>query len=107
MQKMTQKIIGLVVLLAIICGCGKNIEKNDYEVISPNGVNKIEFKLIENEPKYAVYHGETEVLSLSEMGFLLKDNEDLSKDFEVIKVENSDFDDTWELGRKKENTKSL
>ena len=104
MRKMTQKTIILVMLLAIIYGCGKSIEKNDYEVISPNGVNKIEFKLINDQPKYAVYHGETEVLSLSEMGFLLKDNEDLSKDFEVEGVETSDFDETWEQvwGEKKE-----
>ncbi|WP_100615347.1 glycoside hydrolase family 97 protein [Confluentibacter citreus] len=93
---MIQKLIIPILLFVIISGCSKVEDKNDFEVISPNGLNKIKFKLIKNEPKYAVYHGETEVLSFSDMGFLLKDDEDLSKDFEIENVEISDFDDTWE-----------
>ncbi|MGE5943255.1 MAG: glycoside hydrolase family 97 protein [Flavobacteriales bacterium] len=93
---MIQKLVIPIFICAIISGCSKQEEKNEFEVVSPNGLNKIEFKLIKNEPKYAVYHGETEVLSLSDMGFLLKDNEDLSKDFEIENVEISDFDETWE-----------
>ena len=84
-----------ILLLAIITGCSQNEAKNSYEIVSPDGKNKIKFELIEYTPKYAVYHGDTEVLSLSDMGFLLKDNEDLSKNFEITYVENSTFDETW------------
>jgi alpha-glucosidase len=43
---------------------------------------------VNNAPKYAVSHGKTQVISPSDMGFLLKNNEDLSQNFEILKVEN-------------------
>jgi alpha-glucosidase len=98
------KIIILVLLGTVIFGCNQNKKSSSYEVVSPDGKNKIKFELVESEPKYAVYHDTTEVLMLSDMGFLLKDNEDLSKNFEIAKVENSSFDETWKQvwGEKKE-----
>ncbi len=62
---------------------------------SPEGKNKIQFELVDSAPKYSVSHGKTEVITPSDMGFLLKDS-DLSKNFEITKVNNSSFDETWE-----------
>ncbi|KQB43755.1 Glycoside hydrolase 97 [Flavobacterium daejeonense] len=62
---------------------------------SPEGKNKIQFELVDSAPKYSVRHGKTEVITPSDMGFLLKDS-DLSKNFEITKVNNSSFDETWE-----------
>jgi len=91
---MIQKLIIPILLFAVIFGYSQDKNKNSYEVISPNGQNKIKFELVKTEPKYAVSHGKTEVLTLSDMGFLLKNN-DLSKNFKIAKVENSTFDETW------------
>lgn len=70
--------------------------KNAYELASPNGQNKIKFELVKNAPKYAVSHGKTEVITPSDLGFLLKGNEDFSSNFEIKNVKNSTFDETWE-----------
>lgn len=90
-----------ILLLSFLCGIivcnaqSKNKTKT-YELVSPSGVNKIRFEMQNNSPKYAVLHKETQVLRSSDMGFVLKNNEDLSHNFEIKKVENSTFDETWE-----------
>lgn len=84
-----------LLFFAVISGFSQSI-KNNYEVVSPDGKNKIKFELVNNEPKYAVNHGNIEVVTLSDMGFLLQGNDDLSKNFKINKVENSTFDEYWE-----------
>ncbi|MDD5148864.1 MAG: glycoside hydrolase family 97 protein [Flavobacterium sp.] len=91
---MIKKIIIPILLFTVISVFSQS-KKDGYEVISPSGKNKIKFELFKSEPKYSVSHGKTQVLSLSDMGFLLKDK-NLSTNFEVVKVENSSFDETWE-----------
>lgn len=93
---MIKNLILPALLLSIAVGNAQGKKAKSYELTSPGGQNKIKFELVDNAPKYAVSHGKTEVISPSEMGFLLKNNEDFSKNFEIIKVENSTFDETWE-----------
>ncbi|HEX9602076.1 MAG TPA: glycoside hydrolase family 97 catalytic domain-containing protein, partial [Mariniflexile sp.] len=95
MRNLRNRIVSLALLAIAIFGCSQVKKNNSYEVVSPDGKNKIKFELIKNEPKYAVYHDSTEVLTFSNMGFLLKNNKDLSKNFEVTNIENSSFDETW------------
>jgi alpha-glucosidase len=83
------------VLFSIVVGYSQK-NKNVYELASPNGQNKIKFELVKNAPKYAVSHGKTEVITASDMGFLLKGNEDLSTNFEIKGAKTSSFDETWE-----------
>ena len=86
-----------IVLIACLAVSGIFFSQNKtYELSSPKGKNKIKFELVNNAPKYAVSHGKTQVISPSDMGFLLKNNEDLSQNFEIIEVENSTFDETWD-----------
>lgn len=92
---MIQKKIITFLFFATISGFGQS-KKNSYEVVSPDGNNKIKFELVKNAPKYAVSHGKTEVITLSDLGFLLKDNENLSTDFEIKNVKKNTFDETWE-----------
>jgi len=100
---MLKRILFLPLLAAIICNAQSKKTKS-YELVSPEGKNKIQFELVDNAPKYAVSHGKTEVISPSDMGFVLKNNEDLSSGFEIKKVENSTFDETWKQiwGEKKQ-----
>ncbi|HKK11345.1 MAG TPA: glycoside hydrolase family 97 N-terminal domain-containing protein, partial [Flavobacteriaceae bacterium] len=93
---MLRKSIISVLFLILVLGCAQKDKKNNYEVVSPNGKNKIEFELKESKPKYAVFHNTIEVLTFSDMGFMLKNNEDFSANFEITNVESSSFDETWE-----------
>ncbi|WP_163398478.1 glycoside hydrolase family 97 protein [Flavobacterium fluviatile] len=83
------------VLFSIVVGYSQK-NKNAYELASPNGKNKIKFELVKNAPKYAVSHGKTEVITPSDLGFVLKGNEDLSTNFEIKGAKTSTFDETWE-----------
>ncbi len=85
-----------VLLLSISIGNAQDKKTKSYELASPEGKNKIQFQLVDNAPKYSVSHGKTQLITPSDMGFALKNNEDFSKNFEVVKVENSTFDETWE-----------
>lgn len=77
-------------------GIAQNKNSMSYEVLSPSGKNKIQFEMVNNAPKYAVSHGKIQVINPSDMGFTLKNNENLSGNFELLKVEKSSFDDTWQ-----------
>lgn len=92
---MIKKLIlpALVLSISISNAQGKKVKT--YELTSPEGKNKIQFELVNNAPKYAVSHGKTMVITPSDMGFLLKNNEGFSSNFEVLKVEHSSFDETW------------
>lgn len=92
---MIQKKLIPLLLFVAISGFSQS-KKNSYEVISPDGKNKIKFELVKNAPKYAVSHEKTEVISPSDMGFSLKGNENLSTDFEIKSVKKSTFNQTWE-----------
>ena len=92
---MIQKKLIALLLFVAISGFSQS-KKSNFEVISPDGKNKIKFELVKNAPKYAVSHGKIEVITPSDMGFLLKGNENLSTDFEIKSVKNSTFDETWE-----------
>ena len=71
----------LQALLVIILTSFSNTDK--HNVTAHKGKNTIKFELVKNAPKYAVSHGKTEVISPSDMGFVLKGNEDLSSNFEI------------------------
>lgn len=93
---MIKKLVLPVLLLSVGISNAQGKKAKSYELTSPEGKNKIQFQLVDNAPKYAVTHGKTQVITPSDMGFLLKNNEDLSKNFEIVKVVNSTFDETWE-----------
>jgi len=107
-KTMIKNLILPALLLSITLGNAQGKKAKSYELTSPGGQNKIKFELVDSAPKYAVSHGKTEVISPSEMGFLFKNNDDFSKNFEIIKVEKSTFDETWEQvwGEKKKKSET-
>jgi alpha-glucosidase len=94
-RTMIQKTIITILVFSAVSAFSQS-NKNAYELASPNGQNKIKFELVKNAPKYAVSHGKTEVITPSDMGFLLKGNENLSSDFEIKNIKNTSFDETWQ-----------
>ncbi|KIA84819.1 glycoside hydrolase family 97 protein [Flavobacterium sp. AED] len=93
---MIKRLILPVLLLSVVIGNAQGKKAKSYELTSPGGQNKIKFELVNSAPKYAVSHGKTEVITPSDLGFLLKNNENFSSNFEITKVEKSTFDETWE-----------
>nr|WP_315200127.1 glycoside hydrolase family 97 protein [uncultured Flavobacterium sp.] len=94
---MLKKIILPAFLVALtVVGNAQAQKSKSYELASPGGQNKIKFELVNNAPKYAVSHGKTQVITPSDMGFMLKNNEDFSSNFEITNVKKSTFDETWE-----------
>ena len=93
---MIKKLSILPALFISLISCGQQKENNVHELASPDGQNKIKFEVTDNSPRYSVSHGETEVISPSEMGFVLRDNDSLSSNFEITSVEESSYDETWE-----------
>ncbi|MDQ5929405.1 MAG: alpha-glucosidase, partial [Bacteroidota bacterium] len=88
-----QFLTGLLFVISISNAQTK--KSKSYELASPEGKNKIQFELVNNAPKYAVTHQKNQIITPSDLGFVLKNNENLTTDFEVLKVEKSSFDQTW------------
>lgn len=94
---MLKKIILPAFLMALtVVGSAQTQKSKSYDLASPGGINKIKFKLDKTAPKYEVSHGKTPVITPSDMGFIFKNNDDLSTNFEILDVKNSTFDETWE-----------
>ena len=90
---MLKKILILVLVLAAF-SCTKDTDI--LKVDSPNAKNTITFQLENGIPYYSVSHGETDVLRASQLGFVFKDHDSLSGDFELLEAEQAPFDETWE-----------
>ena len=101
---MLKKLLFISLLFAVIISNAQNKKIKFHELVSPSGVNKIHFEIVENTPKYSVSHKKNQVITPSEMGFVLKNKEDLSSNFEIKKVKHSTFDETWKQvwGEKKQ-----
>ncbi len=75
---MIKKLILPALILSVSMANAQGKKSKSYELTSPEGKNKIQFELVNNAPKYAVSHGKTVVIKPSDMGFLLKNNDDLA-----------------------------
>jgi alpha-glucosidase len=79
-----------------LSACAQQEKETTFEVTSPNVKNKIVFNLQNGIPTYSVSHGEKKVLNTSNLGFIFKNNDSLSGNFEVLHSKETSFDDTWE-----------
>lgn len=96
MNKFLNKALFALVLLVAVTACNPDAEKADnYVLSSPGKVNSITFSIQNNTPRYSVNHGDQQVILASQMGFVLKGNDTLQNNFEVLEVEESSFDETW------------
>mgnify|MGYP003575468307 CR=1 FL=1 len=65
-------------------------------VKSPDGNLQVEFYLKDGVPYYSLHRKGVPVLKESRLGFILKDNYPLNKDFQIVSVKESSADTTWE-----------
>ena len=83
------------ILLFLIC-CFFNLV-SAQELESPSKDVSLKFSINNlGEPTYTVYYKGKEVIKPSKLGLLLKDGTNFTKDFEIIKSEESTFDETWQ-----------
>ena len=65
------------------------------ELVSPNGMQKLQFEVIDGTPVYQLSYKEQPVIAQSKLGLELKNEENLLDGFEIGHVEKSTFDETW------------
>ena len=75
-------------------GFGKSKDK-PIEVESPNKSVKIQFLLKEGRPFYKVLYQNKVLVKDSRLGFVLKEQPALDKDFKITSSTKSDADETW------------
>ena len=106
MKKFKYVIVALMyTALPVLCTAQVNAEPSQstkasraQTLKSPNGDFEMQFDLSqEGTPQYQLtFNGKT-VIAQSTLGFDLKNDEkSLKNDFEVIEIDNSTFDETWE-----------
>ncbi|WNH11507.1 glycoside hydrolase family 97 protein [Thalassobellus suaedae] len=88
--------MSIVLVVALSISCVKQEKDAMYQVASPNAKNNIKFELQNGVPTYSVSHGDKSVLNTSDLGFIFKNNDSLSSNFEVLHAEETAFDETWE-----------
>ena len=86
----------IATLFTLCISCISREKKSSFQVVSPNGKNRITFELHNGVPRYRIAHGEKGVLDASNLGFLFKNNDSLSGNFEVLDSRETAFDETWE-----------
>ena len=95
---MIKMVMGLAVgvtMLGIISSCIMEA-KSSSELTSPDGVNKLSFKLIDGVPHYRVSHGERPVVNWSRLGFTLQSDINLATELTMGDIQFDRIDETWE-----------
>jgi alpha-glucosidase len=87
------QLYGFVALSILFSAC--NMQPQNI-VTSPGGINVITFELIYGIPHYAVAHNGVTVVETSRLGFELSDSTAFASGFELVSINKSHFDETWE-----------
>ncbi len=92
---MTKKIILLLACVSFLLACSKM--KDNYKTVLPSPDTRIHiyFNLNHGEPYYMVYYRDEEVLNWSPLGFILKGNDSLVRNFVITGSETASANETW------------
>ena len=63
---------------------------------SPNKIHTLKFELRKSIPLYSVRTKGEMILEPSKLGFVFQGNDSLYKNFTIIKIDTTSFDETWE-----------
>lgn len=83
-----------IFLCATMLVCAKE-KARSTEVSSPNKSIKVLVQVKNGVPFYSVKRNNEIILADSKLGFVLKDQPALSKDFKIVSAKQSSFDETW------------
>jgi len=83
-----KNLVLVILLLATVFG-------RAAELRSPNGVQRLVFEIKNGEAVYQLFYKDQPVIKESKLGMELKDDTDLTHDFNLKNTEQSAFDETW------------
>ena len=81
---------------AFILSCSNPQKEEIFELSSPNKIHTLKFELRESIPLYSVRTKGEMILEPSKLGFVFQGNDSLYKNFTIIKIDTTSFDETWE-----------
>ncbi|MGB0837201.1 MAG: glycoside hydrolase family 97 N-terminal domain-containing protein, partial [Flavobacteriaceae bacterium] len=84
----------ILVLALVLNSCTKPSET--YDLIAPNGIQKMIFSIENGQPQYSLSSGEKVILGDSKLGLEFKKLGSWNQGFEVTNTELRSFDETWE-----------
>ncbi len=102
MSKRSLLLFMVVVLLAGAC-MKKPVQLEDLK--SPDGQLSLDFKIVGNEaPTYALFYNGKSVIQESELGFLIKGQQELAGNIDIVSVDKESVKENWEMpwGEKRE-----
>ncbi len=102
MSKRSLLLFMVVVLLAGAC-MKKPVQLEDLK--SPDGQLSLDFKIVGNEaPTYALLYNGKSVIQESELGFLIKGQQELAGNIDIVSVDKEVVKENWEMpwGEKRE-----
>ena len=85
----------LVVSLAMLA-CSQREQVFTNSLQSPGQVARVDFYLHQGAPGYLVSYKDKVVVDSSSLGFVLRDIPGMDRDYSLVAVDTSSFDDTWE-----------
>lgn len=94
---MKTKYILILSLVFFFSACQQDkIQQGDLLVNSPDSSIELAFLLDQGTPHYSVERGGAKILDNSRMGFRFEGIEDMISGFEIVDVQHSSLDETWE-----------
>ncbi len=82
-----------VFLILLVTSCGSGVKK---QLSSPDNSLKLTFTLTEGKATYELSKGDKVVISPSELGFILSNNDQFNDRFRVTDISEASLDETWE-----------
>lgn len=86
----------LLLLLALTSCRPEETPEMTATLVSPGDQNRISFELKNGRPFYSVRHNKKVILNSSALGFVFKNRDSLCNKFEVVSMNESEYDNTWE-----------
>ncbi|MGC4021051.1 MAG: glycoside hydrolase family 97 protein [Cyclobacteriaceae bacterium] len=89
------KIKGLFALVLMVFLSCENEPERPIEITSPGGIVQVHFSLKEGEAFYSVTRNHAALINDSKLGFELKNDKPLNKNFKVTAAKYTSLDETW------------
>ena len=87
-----KSMIMLSLFILLLGGC---VQKEDFNVVSPNGKVSVMLSVLDGVAHYSVSYNNAGIIEPSSLGFQLKDSQPIRDGIKVIGTERDTYDQTW------------
>lgn len=95
-----RKLVSFCSIILLLSGCAEEPKQQDQKtasITSPDGKLEVTFQLGNNgSPSYTVQKNNTSVIDTSYLGLKFKNQPELTKNFRISNVEETEINETWE-----------